>query len=1006
MACPACGASTETAQKFCGACGAALTGTGARRAEPSPASYTPQHLAEKILASKSAVEGERKQVTVLFADVKGSMELAEGLDPEAFHLVMQRFAALLAEGIHRFEGTVTQFTGDGVMALFGAPIAHEDHAQRACYAALHLRDTLRSYADEVRLSRGLNFSVRTGLNSGEVVVGRIGDDLRMDYTAQGHTVGLAQRMEQLAEAGRIYVSEHTARLVTGYFRLRDLGLLTVKGVTEPVRVRELEGAGALRTRLDASRTRGFSRFVGRTDEMATLEAALERAVAGQGQVVGIVAEAGTGKSRLSFEFAERCRARGIPVYEAHAVAHGKAVPLLPVLEFWRRYFGITDQDGAQTARDKIAGRMVLLDPQLADALPLMFDYLGVPDPERPAARVEPEARQRAIADLMRRLGRARSQREPAVLVFEDLHWLDAASEQYVESLADAVPAARTLLLVNFRPEFHAGWMQKSWYHQLPLLPLGPEAIEQLLLDLLGSDPSLGGLRALVRERTGGNPFFIEEVVQSLVDQGVLVRAGAVPVLTRPVTEIQIPPTVQAVLAARIDRLGEREKRVLQTAAVVGKTFTESILQRVLGAAGEAPLPAAELAAALRALTQAEFLYEQAIYPEAEYAFKHPLTQEVAYGAQLAARRARVHAAVAWALEDLGAERLGERAALLAYHWEAAADTAQAARWHRRAAEWAGSNNTEEALRHWRRVRELLDTLPRSRKTMAEGAAVRGQLMVQAYRTGLLADEVTTLLGEARELAEASGDVHTLAFVVHAAGRYKLFSGAPLEAAPLLEEGIAREDEGTDVGLRIWTREAQVYTYLALGRLDEAAAEVAEKTGNQAIRVFAFSALGLANVLDEQWREALDALGQALAIARERRAGLPWEAQLLAYLARAQLGLGDAATARVTAEEAIAVAQRRGTRTFEIEAHIVLGRVLIHAGARREEVQAALDAALSLVEETGAKSYLPLIHVERAALARMLRDDASRERSLREAHRLFTEMGATARAEQVARELGA
>src|SRR5439155_1314349 len=438
---------------------------------------------------------------------------------------------------------------------------------------------------------------------------------------------------------------------------------------------------------------------------------------------------------------------------------------------------------------------------------------------------------------------------------------------FVESLVDVVPGGRTLLLVNFRPEYHGGWMQKSWYQQLPLLPLGPEAIEQLLTDLLGADPSLRGLGALIRERTRGNPFFIEEVVQSLVDQGVLVRAGAVPVLTRPVTEIQIPPTVQAVLAARIDRLGEQEKRVLQTAAVVGKTFTESILQRVLGAAGEAPLPAAELAAALRALTQAEFLYEQAIYPEAEYAFKHPLTQEVAYGAQLAARRARV-------------------------------------------------------------------------------------------------------------LAEASGDVHTLAFVVHAAGRYKLFSGAPLEAAPLLEEGIAREDEGTDVGLRIWTREAQVYTYLALGRLDEAltcsdealalgrrdphaglelagyrpylgalavrgwilstlgrlteaargleqtissaeqygdwspcgishglyarlcdvtgdvraavahgraAAEVAEKTGNQTIRVFAFSALGLANVLDEQWREALDALGQARAIARERRAGLPWEAQLLAYL---------------------------------------------------------------------------------------------------------------------------
>src|SRR2546426_448856 len=626
--CAACGAEPPPTAKFCPECAAPMAAKP-QAAAPDPRAYTPKHLAEKILTSRAALEGERKQVTVLFADVKGSMELAEQLDPEDWHRIMDRLFHLLADGVHRFEGTVNQYTGDGIMALFGAPIAHEDHAQRACWAALHLGDELRRYAQALKREQGIGFSVRVGLNSGEVVVGKIGDDLRMDYTAQGRTVGLAARMEQLASPDTVYLTEYTAALVAGYFDLEDLGRFQVKGVRGPIGVYHLRGVGRLRTRLEATRASGFSRFVGRADEMAAVEAALDRAVAGQGQVVGVVAEAGTGKSRLCFEFAERCRARGIPVYETHAVAHGKAVPLLPVLELWRRYFGITEQDGAQTARDKIAGRMVLLDPQLADALPLMFDYLGVPDPERPAPRVEPEARQRQLADLMRQLGRARSEREPVVFLMEDLHWLDAASEQFVESLVDVVPGGRTLLLVNFRPEYHAAWMQKSWYQQLPLLPLGPEAIEQLLADLLGADPSLRGLAALIRERTRGNPFFIEEVVQSLVDQGVLVRAGPAPVLTRPVTDIQIPPTVQAVLAARIDRLGEREKRVLQTAAVVGKTFTESILQRVLGAAGEAPLPAADAAAALRALTQGEFLYEQALYPEAEYAFKHPLTQEVA-----------------------------------------------------------------------------------------------------------------------------------------------------------------------------------------------------------------------------------------------------------------------------------------------------------------------------------------------------------------------------------------
>src|SRR5437899_6697118 len=333
MRCPSCGHENRPSARFCEACGQPLAGRsgGDRR------SYTPPHLAEKMLASRGAVQGEGKQVTVLFADVKGSMELAERLDPEAWHGIMDRFFALLAEGVHRFEGTVNQFTGDGIMALFGAPIAHEDHAQRACHAALHLGAELRRYAHDLRRERGLSFSVRMGLNSGDVVVGTIGDDLRMDYTAQGHTVGLAARMEQLAGADRVYLTEHAAALVSGYFRLRDLGPVAVKGVRDPLRVYELEGLGTLRTKLDVSRARGFSRFVGREGETATLEAALARAAAGDGQVVGVVAEAGVGKSRLCYEFVQRCRARGIPVHEAHGAAHGKVVPYLLVLDFLRGY---------------------------------------------------------------------------------------------------------------------------------------------------------------------------------------------------------------------------------------------------------------------------------------------------------------------------------------------------------------------------------------------------------------------------------------------------------------------------------------------------------------------------------------------------------------------------------------------------------------------------------------------------------------------------------------------
>jgi class 3 adenylate cyclase len=566
-------------------------------------------------------------VTVLFADVKSHMDMAERVEIEAWHLTMDRFFVILCEGVHRFEGTVTQFTGDGVMALFGAPIAHEDHARRACYAALHLGETLAAYAAELRRGQGLNFSVRIGLNSGEVVVGSIGEDLRVDYTAIGHSVGLAKRMEQLAEPGKIYLTENAAALASGYFQLADLGEFEIKGAARPLRVYELQGVGELRTRLDMSRMRGFTRFVGRQDEMATLEAALALALEGRGQVVGVVGEAGVGKSRLCYEFAQYCRARDIPVREAHGLAHGKAVPFLPVLELMRGFYGISERDGGEAAREKIAGRLLLLDTTLEEALPLMFEFMGVPDPERPSPVTDAEARQRQLFAVLKRGMQARSEREPAVHLMEDLHWFDGGSEAWVEAWVEAVPSTRTLLLVNFRPDYHAPWMQKSYYRQLPLLPLGPEAIEELLRDLLGSDPSLWDLSSRIQERTRGNPFFMEEVVMALVESGSLEGMKGAYRLVKPPSDEEMPTAVQTLLAARIDRLADREKRILQTASGIGKEFAELVLRRV------ADLPEGPLMAALDALTSAEFVYEQALYPEATYAFKHPLTQEVAYRSQ-------------------------------------------------------------------------------------------------------------------------------------------------------------------------------------------------------------------------------------------------------------------------------------------------------------------------------------------------------------------------------------
>jgi class 3 adenylate cyclase/tetratricopeptide (TPR) repeat protein len=1101
--CPSCGTELPPAAKFCNECGAVLQVSGVRsqvsgpdtqHPAPAPRSYTPKHLAEKILSSHSALEGERKRVTVLFADIKSSMELQEDLDPEEWHRIMDRFFQILTDGVHRFEGTVNQYTGDGIMALFGAPIAHEDHAQRACYAALHLTTELRRYTDELRLERGLNFSVRIGLNSGEVVVGKIGDDLRMDYTAQGHTVGLAARMEQLAEPGRALLTEHTAKLVTGYFALRDLGALKVHGVSTPMHVHELEGIGTLRTRLDASRARGFSRFVGRVDEMQALESVLARAIAGDGQVVGVVADAGVGKSRLCYEFLERCRARGIPAYEAHCVAYGRAVPLLPVLELIRAYFGVTEQDSARAARDKVAGRMVLLDVTLTDAVPLMLDFLGVPDPERPAPPLEAEARQRQLFDTIRRMMRARGAREPAVMLLEDLHWIDAASEAFAENFVEGASGGRTLILVNFRREYRAGWMQKSHYHSLPLAALGPEALSELLTDLLGTDPSLQGLPELIRARTGGNPFFTEEVVQSLIDCGSLQGTKGAYRLVTPVEQIIVPATVQAVLAARIDRLLEREKRALQAAAVIGKTFPESILKAV------AELPGPELVDAIRALQAAEFVYEEALYPEVEYAFKHPLTQEVAYGTQLADRRERLHAAVAGTLEQLNPAKLDERAALLAYHWEAAGDVAHAARWHRRAAEWTGFNNLDDTLRHWRKVRSLTAALPESPETLAQGAAACAQVLWYELRRGVSEEEADALFTQGKRLAERTGNPALLALILNAYGFFKIFSGSVRDAYAILSTAAAQAERTADRGLMAavlfgaalasqlagelrrslqhadagitLTRDSPLLgaehvgyspqamllvvsgeALTCMGQPHDGAArmkraiqlahehhhltalavahaylvtvsevtgeartalehgrksvEAAEKTGVQTTRVVCYQGLGLAHLLNHEWRDAVSALESALAIARDTHANLCWEAGILARLAAAYVGRGELERARRAAEEALSVARHHGTKLWEHHAQLVLARVLMQTegASAAAAIESTLSAAEASIEAIGATSYQPFVHVERAALARLAGDEAARERELREARRLFIEIGAAARAERLAKEVG-
>ena len=744
--CPACGEDNPVGQKFCNGCGTALAGAVS---EPEP-----------LPAQPADLEGERKQVTVMFADVQGSMELAATVDPETWRAVMDGFYGLLCEEVHRFEGTVDKFTGDGAMAVFGAPVALEDHAARASYAALHIRDRLRDYAGNIRREHGLAFSVRMGLNSGEVVAAAVGSDENVDFTAIGNTVGLAARMESIAEPGRPCLSASTAALVEGYFELEDLGEVKVKGASAPVHTYALVDVGTMRTRLDASRARGLSRFVGRGEELKALGAALERADRA-GQVVGVVGEPGLGKSRLCAEFVEECRSRGVEVTEGRGVAHGRRIPLLPVIEMMRAYFGVAEQDDARSAREKIAGRLLLLDDSFRDALPVVFDFLGVPDPANPPpAQMSPEARQRVLFGVVRHLVEARAGEGPGVVLVEDLHWLDPSSEAFLENLVEALPGSRTLLVVNFRPEYRAAWTQRSYYQQLPLVPLDARAIGEMTHDLLGDDPSLDGLDELLAERTGGNPFFVEEVIQGMIESGALAGGRGAYRLTRSLDELTIPPTVHALLAARIDRLPEREKSVLQSAAVIGREFTEPVLQAVT------ELGDAELHATLAALRDAEMVFEKTLYPEAEYAFKHALTEEVAYGALLAERRARLHSRVAEAIEAIYPERLDELAALLANHWEQGGKRLQAGQWNARAAAWAGTHHPVDALRHWRRVRDLLVDVEQSDEARGVRFAACLWILQLGWRFGLDERELEEVFGEGRDLAGDDKTSQALVFLAH------------------------------------------------------------------------------------------------------------------------------------------------------------------------------------------------------------------------------------------------
>src|SRR3989475_1352016 len=547
------------------------------------------------------------------------------------------------------------------MALFGAPIAHEDHALRACYAALAMQAAMQPTTEDVRRTRGLELRMRVGLNSGEVVVRAIGNDLHMDYSAVGETTHLAARMEQLATPGSIRLTAGTLGLVEGLVRVNALGPVPVKGLLDPVDVFELVGASPLRRRLQAAAARGLTRFVGRQHELEALHQTLAQAAAGHGQVVALVGEAGVGKSRLAYEFVHAHPTQGWLVLESASVSYGKATPYFPVLDLLKRYCRLDEQDDPRTVRAKVIGQVLTLDETLQETIPALLALLEVLPEDSPFRSLDPPQRRQRTLDGLKRVLLRESQVQPLLLVFEDLHWIDAETQALLDSLVESVPTAQLLMLVNYRPEYQHGWRSKTSSTQLRLDPLPPASAEAFLAALLGDDPSLAPLTPLLIARTEGNPFFLEESVRTLVETGVLVGTPGAYRLAKPLQGMPVPATVQAVLAARIDRLPPEEKRLLQTAAVVGTDVPFALLRAI------ADLPEEALHRSLAHLQAAEFLYETRLFPEPEYTFKHALTHEVAYGSLLLERRRALHARIVDAMETLYTDRVTEQVERLAHH---------------------------------------------------------------------------------------------------------------------------------------------------------------------------------------------------------------------------------------------------------------------------------------------------------------------------------------------------
>ena len=997
--CSQCGFENSPKARFCGECAAPLPGAAgtapAAQSAPVKATASISVVAADLPASET--EGERKTVTALFADIKGSTELMEDLDPEDARRVIDPALKLMIDAAHRYDGYVVQSTGDGIFALFGAPVAHEDHPQRALLAGLRMQQEIKKLAGYLRAEGRAPIQIRIGLNTGEVVVRPIQTgDQHVEYTPIGHTANLASRMQTLAEPGSVVASEATFRLCDGYFLFRALGPSRIKGVNEPVNVYEVTGLGSLRTRLQRSAGRGLSKFVGREREMAAMRHALELMKKGHGQIVAAMGEAGLGKSRLLYEFKMTSQS-GCLTLETFSVSHGKASAYLPVIELLNNYFEIEADDDARKRREKMAGKVVMLDRALEDSLPYLFALLGVEETAGALAQMDGQVRQRRTLEAIKRILLRESLNGPLIVVFEDLHWVDSETQALLDLLVDAIANTRVLLLVNYRPQYRHDWSNKSHYAQLRLDPLGRESAGEMLTALLGGDTALQPLCRVIIDKTEGNPFYMEETVQVLLDEGALVRNGTLK-LTRPLDELKIPPTVQAILASRIDRLPADEKDLLQTLAVMGKEFPLGLVRRVTGK------PDDELERMLGDLQLGEFIYEQPALPDVEYSFKHALTHEVAYGSVLNERRKPLHERTAQAIEALFADQLDDHLQELARHYSRSGNAGKAIHYLRIAGEQAERRSAhEEAASLFNSALEMLAREPEAEERMRREVELRlaligslvankGYAAPEVEESARRALELSAALGdpglhfpalmfawafhqvrrdlgradqtsmELIELAERAREPGMLANAFFASGAVSLFSGKFRAARARLEQAAAIDDPAPLNGMPQDPRVASLsFLSVALWLLGypDAALEMsgealgrARGLGHPMSVAFALSYGAMLKLCRRDPEAAHELADEA------RRVGMEhgfryWSALGSTYRGIAQAALGR--TAEGIAETLAGIESYRATGSALGAAAVVVGLVssYLKAGLADEALSAA-ERGLSVIEQTGAR----------------------------------------------------